>query len=244
MEKNRQEKENHTRISPARIILAAVLYIFMLAGTYTFARMTLGGQKWAIIGVAAVLVLTLAIAVLTMVLKKKGKLNRALELILVVFVLGVILINAYFLNSSYFVPHKTTTVLNRYFPVSLETTVKLQNYLEDKTLLVDPSVTYFDRDYDQLSAIANSHNASVRSSVKEIKPLDEPYGFVKDDALEYLKSKTDEYEMVDWSYYREINAYFFYDVMESDTVIVLWGRQMSMFFITPETLAELRGLDR
>ena len=220
------------------------MYIFLLAGTYTFAGMTLGGQKWAMIGVAAILALTLVIAVLTMVLKKKGKLNRTLKLILVASALGVILINAYFLNSSYFVPHKTTTVLNRYFPVSLETTVKLQDYLQDKTLLVDPSVTYFDRDYDQLSAIANSHNASVRSSVKEIKPLDEPYGFVKDDALEYLKSKTDEYEMVDWSYYREINAYFFYDAMESDTVIVLWGRQMSMFFITPETLAELRGLDR
>ncbi|MEX1308303.1 MAG: hypothetical protein AB1Z19_07235 [Eubacteriales bacterium] len=231
-----------TRLSPTRIILASVLYLLLLAGTYTYAVMTLNAQKWGLIGVAAILVATIMIIIAVVVLKKKNRLNRVLKPILILSALGVVLFNAYLLNSSYFVPHQTTTVLNRYFPVSLETSVKLQEYLTDKTLLVDPSVNYFDRDYDELSPIANSHNASVRSSVKEIKTLEEPYGFVKGDALEYLKSRTDEYEMIDWNYYREINAYFFYDILDSDEVVVIWGRQMSTFFITPEILAELREM--
>ena len=243
MEKNKEkQKKNKSTLAPVRIVLSAVFYLLLLAGTYTFASMTLGSQKWGIVGALAVLVLTAAIVVLVMIFKKKGCLHRALKPLLIAAALGVVLINAYFLNSSYFVPHKTTTVLNRYFPVSLETSVKLQDYLSGKTLRVDPSVTYFDRDYDELSAIANSHVASVRSSVKEMKTLEEPYGFVGDDAMAYLKSKTDEYEMVDWNYYREINAYFFYDILDSDEVVVVWGKQMSMFFITPETLAELREI--
>ena len=240
MEKNKQT--NTLGISPLRAVLSAVLYLFLLAGTYTYVKMTLESAKWGIIGVLAVLMLTSIIIVIAIVLMKKRILNRVLKPTLIVAALAVILINAYFLNSSYFVPHKTTTVLNRYFPTSLETSVKLQDYLKGKTLILDPSVNYFDRSYDEMSAIANSHNASVRSSVKEIKTLDEPYGFVKDEVMDYLIAQTDAYEMTDWSYYREINAYFFYDILESDEVVVVWGRQMSMFFITPDMLETLREI--
>ncbi len=240
MDKSVQSQMNRNRRLPVRWILAAAIYLLLLSGTYTYVKMTLNSQKWALIVTLAVLAVTAVIAVMVAWLNRKDALKKTLPAVMIAAVLGTIIINAYLLNSSYFVPHKTTTVLNRYFPVSLETSVKLQDYLEGKTLYVDPTVTYFDRNYDQMSAIGNSHVASVMSSVKTIEPLEDPYGFLDDDALTFLKSKTNEYEMVSWDYYREINAYFFYDVLESDEVIVLWGRQMSMFFITPKTLAELK----
>jgi len=240
--KDTTNQTNKARRSSARWVLATALYLLLLAGTYTYVGMTLGSQTWAVIGALAVLLMTAVIVIFAVILNKKDKLVKVLQPALMTVALGIVIFNAYLLNSSYFVPHKTTTVLNRYFPVSLETSVKLQDYLEGKTLFVDPTVTYFDREYEQLSAIGNSHVASVKSSVKAMEPLEEPYGFLDEDALAYLKAKTGEYEMVSWDYYREINAYFFYDVMESDDVIVLWGRQMSMFFLTPTTFAELKEL--
>ncbi len=244
MDNKRKKSNDKTGLTPARWILAGALFLFLLAGTYTYVFYTLNSAKWAMLGVLALLAVTAVIAAIVMILKKKAKLNKALKWVLLSAALGAVLFNAYLLNSSYFVPHNTTTVFNRYFPVSLETSVKLQEYLAGKTLILDPTVTYFDREDDQLSAIAHSYMASVKSSVKSIQTLEEPYGFLTDDDLAFLKAKTDEYEMVSWDYYREINAYFFYNVMDSDDVIVLWGRQMCMFFMTPETFAELKERPR
>jgi hypothetical protein len=244
LENNKKTHSAKTGLSPVRWILAGALFLFLLAGTYTYVFFTLNSAKWAVLGVLTVLAATAVIAVVVLVLKNKSKLNKAMKWVIFAAALGVVLFNAYLLNSSYFVPHQTTTVFNRYFPESLETSVKLQEYLEGKTLYLDPTVTYFDRSDDQLSAIAHSYMASVKSSVIAIKTLEDPYGFLDDDDVAFLKAKTSEYEMVSWDNYREINAYFFYDVMDSDDVIVLWGRQMSMFFMTPETFTELKEMSR
>jgi len=240
LEKNKKSESNKKPMTPLRIIFVALSFVALLAGTYTYISMTLNSRTYGIFGVVAVVFFALIALVVFGFAAKKGITKRVLKFVLIIGTIGIIGINASLLGPSYFVPHKTTTISNRYFPGALDTSIRMQTYLTGKTLYVDSAVPYFDWSGERLSPIHISNIASVKSSVSALLPLEEPYGQLSEQDTKFLIAQAGAYEMVDWERFREINTYFFLDILESDQVIAVWGVPMSLFFISPETFEQMK----
>jgi len=240
LDKNKKPENRKQPIKPLRVLFAGFSFVALLAGTNTYVSMTLDSHIYGVFGVVAVVFATLIALVVFGVAAKKGIVKQVLKFVLIIGTIGIIGINALLLSPSYFTPHKTTTISNRYFPGALDTSIRMQKYLTGKTLYVDSAVPYFDWSDERLSPIHISNIASVKSSVSALLPLEEPYGQLSEQDTNFLIAQTGAYEMVDWERFREINTYFFYDVLESDQVIAVWGVPMSLFFISPETLEQMK----
>jgi hypothetical protein len=232
------------KVSLLKILLIIFMYPILVAGVYFAGIHFELSEKMSLITTIVFLISTIAILVTGILLNKKGKLRRLLKPLVIVFLSILIISNLILLTSTYFVPHKTTTVRSRFFPVSLEMSNMLQVYTKDKIILMDKSNDFFEHDSDYYTAIDHSNMASILSSVKKIEILDEDFGDISKPQYKYLRRKKDEYKQFKNEYDRLEDAYFYTAIKsdEFDTIVFLQDKFDRTYFMPYEIFLELKDI--
>lgn len=232
------------KFSFIKIISIITLYPLLVAGIY-FACVKLGfSSKIALFIVGLFIAGTVVIFIIGFISNKKGRLKDFLKPMIIGFVSVLILANLVLLNSSYFIPHKTTTLNNRYFPALLEMSERLLNYTEDKVLYVDESNDFFDHDLDYYSAVDHSNVASILSRVQSVKILDEAGGDINRKQISYLRKNKDDYILMHNRYERYEKALFYIgiDSENYDKIVFLQDKYNSSYFMPYAIYLEIKDL--
>ncbi len=231
MSDRKKTRPLNTRIM--KKIYLGVIFAMLIPGVYFFGKRSTDSDKIALaaaIVTAIGLILLLALGAL---LAKKDKQRPYIKILLVVMAVGLIGANVPALISSYFIPNRTTTIHNRYYPVSLEHGFELEYYTMDKTVWIDPSNDFFERAETEYSAIDHINIVSIMSSLKALKVLDEPFGRVTPEQAAYLTDEAQEYRVSMNVYNREENMYFYtgMDTADYDEVVFLLDADDNKYFM-------------
>ena len=214
MAKTKRSKPLNNRM--LKRIYIAIIYIIMIPGVYFFGMRSTESEKIALAATIITAAGLIFLLILGAVAAKKGRQKKYIKFVLLISVIVLVVANLPSLVSSYFIPSRTTTIHNRYYPESLEHGYRLEHYVNEKTLLIDPSNGYFERSEADYTAIDHINIVSIMSSVKSLETLDEPFGRLNTAQLDYLLAYPEDYwTMV--NYFNHEEVMYFYQGLESDT---------------------------
>jgi len=240
----KREKAEKSKFSLLRVVLIAFIFPLMILGAY-FALQKYGISKTlSLVGIAAIVIISIIAFIIGLFLKRKGKLKKFAVVLVSAFLVVILSVNILLLNSSYFIPHKTTTIHGRYYPFSLETSHYIQNLLEDKTVYMDKSNTYFEQEEKSLTAIDHSNIASLLSFTKEFKTLEEDFGILSREETKYLFGKEGDHIRIINKFNSFENAYFHKELVkgELNEVVFLTDRSNWLFFMPFSVFEEIKDL--
>ncbi len=201
MEKQEKPKQ---MIKIAKIIGASVALVLMLPGVYLAGIRYVGSKTISSALFGAMALAIVAVFGISLVLNKKGKQIAFLKTITLVLAAGLILANIGTLISPYFIPHTTTTIMNRYYPDTLRYMAQLQESTMGKTVWVDADNDYLDSDSEKDTATDFSNRTAVQYACAEIKTLAPSPGRLTAVQEEWLKAKEGKYALYTINYDKDL----------------------------------------
>lgn len=219
------------------IVLMLIIYALIVSGAVYFGTKYSGSRMLGIVlaaGLGGGLLLLLFFGLRA---KKAGRQKKYIKAITLVLTVAFICVNIPLLITSYFVPHRTTTIFNRYYPDSLVSSYLAEKLVTGKTLMVDESNVFLNQDEADYTAIDHINIVSLMSSAAQIETLEEPFGQLTQVQVDYLLDESIQYLIFDNTFNRDERMYLYNgtDLSACDTIVYLEDSNQNFYFI-PYTL--------
>jgi len=221
-------------------IYILVIFALIVSGAFFFGRKVTESTMLGIAVAIVLAVLLISLFIVGIILRRKGKQTHYLKIVILILVIGFICINGVFLITSYFIPHQTTSIFNRYYPYSLIQPYYLERYIEGKAVLVDESNCFLNQ--EDYTAIDHVNVAAFFSSAESVGVLEESFGKLTQEQVDLLLTDNADFNILDNSYNRgEVMFFDQWSQMDSfDTIVYLEDLNNNFYFMPYDTFEWLK----